>query len=93
MNQLKLQVAKARRRLIVQQFLGVLVKCLFATLLVAAIAIGVQKTWLAGIDGWQWAAAWIGGAVAVGFLAAMVWTWLVRMRIWKPPLKLIAASA
>ena len=55
-------------------------KCLFGTLLVAAIAIGVQKKWLAGVDGWQWAVAWIGGAVAVGLLVAMVWTWFVRMR-------------
>lgn len=81
MNQLKQQVAKMRRRMIVQQFLGALAKCLFATLLVAAIAIGVQKTWLAGIDGWQWASAWIGGAFAVGILVAIAWTWLVRYAI------------
>jgi hypothetical protein len=79
MNQLKLQVAKARRRLIVQQFLGVLAWCLFGTLLVAAIAIGVQKKWLAGVDGWQWAAAWIGGGALMGLLMATVWTWLARL--------------
>lgn len=79
MNQLKQQVAKARRRMIVGQFLGVLVWCLFATLLTAVLAIGIQKKWLTGIDGWQWAAQWLGGAVGVGFLAAIVWTWLVRM--------------
>ncbi len=79
MDTLRSQVARARRRLVIQQFLGVLVWCLFATLLVAALAIGMQKIWLVGIDGWQWAASWLGGAVVLGLLAAIVWTRLFRL--------------
>ena len=51
---------------------------LFATLVVAAIAIGVQKWFLVNVDGWLWAMQWLGGAMAVGLLGAIVWTWWVR---------------
>jgi hypothetical protein len=78
MQKLKQQVAKARRRLIVEQFLGALVWSWFATLVVAAIAIGVQKWMLVNVDGWLWAVQWLSGAMAVGLLAALVWTWWVR---------------
>src|SRR5262245_12553286 len=52
MDQLKKQVAKARRRLIVGQFLSALVWCWFATLLIAMAAIGVEKWLLVDVDGW-----------------------------------------
>jgi hypothetical protein len=79
MDTLHLQIAKARKRLVLQQFLAVLVWSWFATLLAAAVAIGVQKKWLTEIDGWQWATAWIGGAAAAGLLFAIVWTYLFRL--------------
>ncbi len=79
MDTLHKQIARARRRLVVQQFLSVLMWCWFATLAMALIAIGVQKMWLVGIDGFQWAAAWLGGALGSGFLAAIVWIWVFRL--------------
>jgi hypothetical protein len=78
MDQLIKQIRKARRRLIVQQFLAALIWCLFAALLAAAMAIGVQKWLLTNVDGWHWAVYWLGGAVGTGLLAAMVWTWISR---------------
>ena len=74
MEQLKHQVARARRRLILQQFLGVLVWCWFGTLMAAALAIGVQKGLLPNVEGWRWAACWLGGVVGAGLLIAIVWT-------------------
>src|SRR5262245_41543292 len=66
MDQLRKQVAKARRRLIVGQFLGALVWCWFATLLIAMAAIGVEKWLLVDVDGWRWAGMWLAGAVGAG---------------------------
>src|SRR4051812_27286009 len=67
MDTLRKQIARARRRLMLEQFLGVLAWSWFGTLLVAAIAIFVQKQWLTEVRGWNWAVAWLGGAAAVGF--------------------------
>ncbi|HEY2826781.1 MAG TPA: hypothetical protein VGJ04_04215 [Pirellulales bacterium] len=78
MDQLIKQVRKARRRLIVQQFLTALVWCWFATLLVAAAAIVVQKWLLVNVDGLHWAGYWLGGAISAGLLVAIIWTWVVR---------------
>src|SRR5262245_57222785 len=79
MDQLKKQVAKARRRMSIQHFLAALGWCLFATLIVASIAIGVQKWLLADINGAKWATWWLAGAVGGGLLAAAVWTWWARL--------------
>jgi hypothetical protein len=78
MDKLQRQIARARRRLNVQHFLGVLPWCWFCTLLAAAIAIGIEKTIWPEIDISRWAAYWIGGGVLIGLFAAVVWTWIVR---------------
>lgn len=74
MESLKKQVAIVRRRLAVQRFLGWLVWGWFGALLVAVVAIGVQKLFLTEVDGTIWGAAWIGGAVVAGVLFAIVAT-------------------
>ncbi len=78
MDCLKQQVARARRRLAAQQFLSVLPWCWLGTMQAAVAAVGVQKLFLPDIDGWAWAAQWLAGAVALGCLAALVWTLVVR---------------
>lgn len=78
MDQLKKQVAKARRRMTVQRFLAALGWCWFVTLLAAAIAIGVQKWLLVSIEGTRWATWWIAGAVGAGLLLSVVWAWWTR---------------
>jgi hypothetical protein len=74
MDQIRQQVDRARRRLWVELFLGRLVRCWFAALLVATIAVAVPK--LVAIEGLpaQWSAWWLGGAVALGLVVALVWT-------------------
>ena len=74
MNSIQQQVRRARRRLIVQRFLDVLAWCWFATLSVAFVLIAVDKRWPLGVEAWAWAA----GALAVGLVAAMVWTFCRR---------------
>ena len=51
---------------------------LVRALVLAAAAIGVQKWFLPAIDGWRWAAAWLGGGIALGLMAAMIGTWNSR---------------
>jgi hypothetical protein len=76
MDQIRKQVDRARRRLWVELFLGRLVKCWFAALAVAAIAVAVPK--LVAIENLPaaWSTAWLVGAVTLGGLAALAWTWL-----------------
>src|SRR3990170_4129230 len=74
MDELRKQVALARRRLVLEQFLGRLVRCLFVTLIVALIAVAVPKLFvIPGLPSY-WATAWLVGALAIGFAAASAWT-------------------
>ncbi|MEX2113451.1 MAG: hypothetical protein WD845_09710 [Pirellulales bacterium] len=75
MDHLHKQVRRARRRLILQSFVGRLIWCWFASLLLAVVAIGAGKIWPL-TDAMTWAAGCVGAALAVGTLAAVVWTWL-----------------
>jgi len=76
MEPLERQVRRAQVRLNGQRFLIVLSWCCFATLLAAAIAIGVDKFWPFGLP--------VGGtmiaALAAGICSAVGWTWLHRDR-------------
>lgn len=72
------QVARARRRLIMGQFFAALAWCWTAGLVIAAIALAAAKLFPLGVNGGIWAAAWIGGMLAVGIIVAAVWTWLRR---------------
>jgi septal ring factor EnvC (AmiA/AmiB activator) len=76
MDQIRKQVSRARRRLWVELFLNRLIRCWFATLLIAAVAVAVPKLFTIQNLPASWATAWIGGAVGVGVLVALVWTWL-----------------
>ena len=78
MEELKKQVIRAHRRLSFQRFLLVLVWSLFATFMIAAIAIMVPKLWALSVrpDLWTW--SWLGGALAAGCLMAGVWAWCTR---------------
>jgi septal ring factor EnvC (AmiA/AmiB activator) len=76
MDQLRKQVARARRRLIIEQFLGRLISCLLAALSLTAIAIAAPR--VAVIEGLpaNWDMAWlIGGFVAAIFVTG-IWTFL-----------------
>ena len=74
MDQLRQQVARARRRLVLEQFLGRLVWCLLGTLTFAAIGVAVPRIIAIEILWANWDLAWLVGALAVGFLGATAWT-------------------
>ena len=76
MDQIRKQVARARRRLWVELFVNRLIRCWFVTLLVAAVAIAIPR--LIAIENLPepWTAWWMGGAIGAGLLVALVWTWL-----------------
>jgi hypothetical protein len=74
MEELQKQVRRAKRRITLQRFVNVLGWCWFAALLVAAGLIIVDKYKPMNVQLWVWGA----GAVVAGFIAALVWTVLVR---------------
>src|SRR5689334_6244166 len=76
MDQLQKQVARARRRLILEQFVGRLVRCLLWALTIAAVAIAVPRVFV--IDGLpaEWDMAWLGGAFAAALLVTAAWTFI-----------------
>jgi hypothetical protein len=78
MDALRQQVAIAYRRLLMQRFITLLAWSLFATLVVAGIAIGVAKAFPLEIDTFVWNVAWIAGAIAAGVIIAGVWTYATR---------------
>jgi hypothetical protein len=79
MQEIKRQVKRARRRMVLQQFLTVVGWALFASLLVGAIGLTIPKIWvLSGIDLQAWMWTWIGGSIATGLLVAGVWTYVIR---------------
>ncbi|HEX4414079.1 MAG TPA: hypothetical protein VH107_10660 [Lacipirellulaceae bacterium] len=74
MDQLQQQVARARRRLITEQFLSRLVWCLLAGLILAAIAVAIPRfIALAGLPE-RWDLMWLAGSVGAAFIAAIGWT-------------------
>jgi hypothetical protein len=74
MDVLQQQIRRARRRLTFQRFLDKLGWCWFAALAAALALVAVDKFRPLGVESWAWAA----GALAVGLIAAAVWTLLVR---------------
>lgn len=80
MEELRRQVATARRRLVMQQFLGILPWALLIAMVVAVIGLLIPKIWIVHVDGNVWFASWMGGAVAAGLLFAFGWTMAVRQQ-------------
>ncbi len=76
MDQLRQQVARARRRLVLEQFLARLAWCLLGALTLAAVAIAVPR--VVAIENLppNWDMAWFLGALGGGLLLAAVWTFI-----------------
>lgn len=76
MDQLRKQVTRARRRLIIEQFLGRLISCLLGGLSLAAIAIAVPRvTVIEGLST-NWDYGWLIAAFAGAVGIAGIWTFL-----------------
>jgi hypothetical protein len=78
MDQLHQQVARAHRRLILEQFLRRLVWCLLAALTIAAIAVALPRVVALATIPPNWDAAWLFATVVAGFLVAAAWSLVSR---------------
>lgn len=78
MEEIKHQVAIARRRMVTRKFLTVVTWSMFAMLLIAVIGLAIPKIWVLNVNPEVWMWSWIGGAIGVGFLVAIVWTYVIR---------------
>ena len=81
MNEIKKQVTRAHRRILVGNFLAVACWSLFAGLLIATLAMAIPKVWhfefLGTSEAAQaWSYGWVGGGLATGLLFAIGWTLL-----------------
>lgn len=74
MDEIRKQVAVARRRLWLELFLHRLLRCLFATLVIAVVAIAVPKIFVVEQlpAAWPWYCLLAG--VGAGLLLALLWT-------------------
>ncbi len=78
MEEIRRQVTAARRRLVMQQFVGILPWALLVALVIAVIGLAIPKFVIIHVDSQVWIAGWLGGAVAGGLLFAIGWTLAVR---------------
>jgi hypothetical protein len=78
MDVLQLQVRRARRRLVLEQFISIATWSLFVTLLVAVVGVAIPKIWVLAVDSQTWMWSWVGGSIGAGVLTAMIWTFCVR---------------
>jgi hypothetical protein len=78
MDVLQLQVRRARRRLVLEQFISIATWSLFVTLLVAVVGVAIPKIWVLAIDSQTWMWSWVGGSIGAGVLTAIIWTFCVR---------------
>lgn len=78
MEEIKRQVGRAQRRLVLQQFFLICGWSLFATLLIAVIGLAIPRLWALPIVQQTWDLSWIAGGIAVGLLIALLWTFLIR---------------
>ena len=79
MDQLREQVSRARRRLVLEQFLGRLVWCLLGAFTIAAIAVAVPRIFVIQNLPANWDMTWFAGALGAAFLTAITWT-IIRNR-------------
>src|SRR5262245_59672111 len=78
MEEIKRQVGRAQRRLVLQQFFRVFGWSLFTTLLLAAIGLAIPRIWVLSGDQQIWDWSWIGGGIAAGLAMAAIWTCIIR---------------
>ena len=57
MEKIQQQVAVARRRMVAQQFFGIMAWSLFASLILTAVGLAVPKIWVLPGEAAVWAAA------------------------------------
>ncbi|MEM7785196.1 MAG: hypothetical protein AAF623_17740, partial [Planctomycetota bacterium] len=83
MNKVQKQVSRARTRVMIGKFFGILVWALFAGLLLSVVGMAIPKIWYLDFlktqehhDAWMY--SWIIGGTVVGFLVTALLTWSRR---------------
>jgi hypothetical protein len=74
MDQLHWQVARARRRLILEQFLGRLVLCLLGSMTLVAVAIAAPRIFVFPDLAENWDGICLAAGLSAAFLVAGLWT-------------------
>jgi len=77
-EEIKRQVGRARRRLVLEQFFRVFGWSLFTTLLLASIGLAIPRIWVVHVDHQLWDLSWIVGGIGVGLVMAAIWTFVIR---------------
>lgn len=80
MKEIRLQVRRALRRLVIQQFLSIATWCLFGFLILAALGVAIPKIWPVAIRPEVWLWSWVGGSLGLAIVVASIWTYAVRRR-------------
>jgi uncharacterized coiled-coil DUF342 family protein len=75
------QATIARRRLIVERFLGYLPWTWSIGLLVGVVALLLPKLMFLDVNPWVWSISWLGGATAIALLVTACLTWIGRPSI------------
>ncbi|MEO2007549.1 MAG: hypothetical protein ABGX22_02565 [Pirellulaceae bacterium] len=78
MELLHRQVARARRRMILEQFFRIATWSLFGCLLIALVGLAIPKIWHIEVASEVWNGAWLGGAVTLALVFAISWTYIAR---------------
>ena len=81
MEEIRRQVGVARRRMVTQQFVGILPWALLVALVVAVIGLAIPKIWVVNVASDVWVWSWLGGAVVAGLVFTIVGTYLTRARL------------
>ncbi len=80
MEQIRHQIQRAHRRLLLNRVIESVTWATFAAFLVALVAIVLPKIWPLGLpDGTTWAVAWCAGALVFGILSGITWA-VLRQR-------------
>ncbi len=78
MDEIRKQISRAHRRLLLEQFLKVFGWSVFGALLVAVVALAIPKFFPLKFSGSVWNYSWLGGALAAGVLLSVILTILGR---------------
>src|SRR4051812_7004633 len=78
MEEIKRQVARARRRMNLAEFLRMVSWSLTAALAVALIGLAIPRVWAIGVSAEVWTWSWIGGSLGTGLLVGWLMAFLRR---------------
>lgn len=78
MEEIKRQVARARRRMNGGEFLRIVAWSLTVTLAVALIGIAIPRLWVLEVNHDVWTWSWVGGSLAAGLIAGGIIAYVRR---------------